>query len=380
MSLIRIGLWITFLLLAGQKWNHWQQSPALPDAEERFQSELVTITKQELHREQGELSEAQRDSPLNLEKRDKRMLTRAKGTHESWPRAQDLSLASLPRITVEERNSDERRWLYRSPNFDFTANAPLKPHVIREFASLFELTHLYCRQLPLGLERLHGIQPGGLQVNLIENTAHYVARGGIPGSMGVYRSDVDVILVPFAGIGLKAYGGSYSLDHERSNQTLIHEATHMLMRGPLLQDGWFVEGAAEYVATIPMHKSTLLVPRHRDAIKSYLTSYGYGNRGGHNLGDDIRLTSLEDFMEADYTTFQNIPHAYPYALILFHYFAHSDGAGDAERLRAYAHALHQGASTSSAREHLLAGRSYQALEELLARSWQRDGISLTFDH
>lgn len=300
----------------------------------------------------------------------------AASTRDPWPSGPSLALEKEPRILILKQDEDAREWIYRSEHFDFISNAPLRQHVLREFAALFELTHLYCHRLPFSLSRTEESEK--FQVHLIENYTHYIARGGMQNSGGVYLSDVDLVLVPFDGLGLKARNGSYSLDNLRTNQTLMHEATHMLMRGPLLMNGWFVEGSAEYVATIPIAQNTLLLSNHLSAVKNYVTSVGYKGRGGHGLGNEITLAPLKSFMEGDYENFQATPNAYPYALLLFHYFAHSDGAGDGARLRKYVEALYAGAGNNSARKHLLAGRSYKTLEKLLTDSWKDCDINLTF--
>ena len=297
-------------------------------------------------------------------------------TRDPWPKLLRLKLPKEPRILIIKEDPVKKEWIYQSEHFDFVSNASLRPHVIREFASLFELTHLYCQMLPFKLSRPEAGEK--LQVQLIENYTHYIARGGMVDSWGVYLSDRDLVLVPFEGLGLKKNGGSYSLDVRRSNQTLIHEATHMLMRGPLLRDGWFVEGVAEYVSTIPMAQNTLLIANHLSSVKNYITSVGYKGRGGHDLGTEITLTSLKKFMEADYDTYQKTPNAYPYALLVFHYFVHSDGRGDAKRIREYVQALYDGKSSRDARKILLGGRSYRTLETQIAASWKKQGITLKF--
>ena len=214
-------------------------------------------------------------------------------------------------IKKEVATGQNKIWTYRSDHFEFVSDAPLRDHVVREFTALFELTHLYCSRLPFGLQRLQNGNDKNLKVRLIENYGHYLREGGAEDSGGIYLTGPDLILVPFEGLGLEKKRGSYALDLKRSNQTLMHEAAHMMMRGPLLKDGWFVEGAAEYVATIPIKKNTLLLENHHDSISRYVTGYGYHNGGGHNLGSNIELTSLRKFMESDYQTFQRFPMAIP---------------------------------------------------------------------
>lgn len=365
MKVTQAVLWLIFLFIGGSQLQSWQNREVLVKAGERFQSSLTKVALPPLPRPTFQPKPkvaASSPSPIRT-------------TPRPWPRQKRISLPlDLPISKV----NGHRNWTYRSEHFEFVSDAPLRDHVVREFTALFELTHLYCSRLPFGLERLQNGRDENLQVRLIESYSHYLREGGAPGSGGIYLTDPDLILVPFEGLGLQKRNNSYALDLDRSNQTLMHEATHMMMRGPLLKDGWFVEGAAEYVATIPMKKNTLLLDNHRESIKQYVTSYGYRNGGGHNLGSHIELTSLKTFMECDYRGFQQLPNGYPYSLLVFHYFAHSDGLGDGERLRQYAQALNDGADSSTARKKLLAGRDYRTLEKLLTNSYLQDGITLSF--
>lgn len=378
-GILRVGLWAVFLILAADGWLELSRSisPVKEAAKSESKSESKSIAYLSHVSERGRIAETPTPA-VSPELRREHLFTRAAGTHESWPQHDQLSLARAPMIEVIAEDFENQHWVFRSPNFDFIADAPVSRETIGSFATLFELTHLYCRQLPFGLSRLHGLQEGGLQIYLIEDSARYVARGGRPNSNGVYLSDADVILLPFAGVGLPQDSARIRNGKRASHQTLVHEATHMLMRGPLLQEGWFVEGVAEYVATIPIQEQTFLLTEHEHALKSYLMSTGYQNQGGHRLGSTIHLTSLKELMEADYDTFQQIPQAYPFALLLFHYFVHHDGEGDGKRLRDYAQALQQGADTNTARKLLLAGRSYRTLEKLLTNSWANYGLTLYF--
>ncbi|MEM9081492.1 MAG: hypothetical protein AAGC74_12460 [Verrucomicrobiota bacterium] len=359
MTILRGLIWIAFLVLAFLTFSQPQTAPSAP----AWRPSLPDLTNQEQKPNKSKEPTQPTTSP----------------NFASWPLQPRYQIPE-PRILLVEENPDTQTWLYRSPHFDFLSNAPLRPHVVREFASLFELTHHYCRQLPFQLPRLQQQQTQPMLIQLLEHERDYVALGGLPGSGGAYLHDRDLIIVPFAGLGLKKSHRQYALDPHRTNQTLTHETTHMLMRGPLLQDGWFVEGSAEYVATIPAKNDRLLVSEHLASIKAYITSFGFGGKGGHNLGTNITLTPLKDFIEAPYDQFQQTPHAYPYSLLLFHFFAHQDEPGNAARLQLYAQSLLANSEKTTARKHLLAGRNYRTLEKLLTNSWHKHGINLSFSN
>lgn len=352
-------------MILGRELPSRQGHEALVAAGERFQSSLTKVANTPLPTPVFQPRHGIADSPAQA----------ALPLHRTWPRQERLSLAQDLPI---QQLSGNRSWTYRSEHFEFVSDAPLRDHVVREFTALFELTHLYCSRLPIGLARLNEGRDRNLQVRLIEDYSQYLREGGAPGSGGIYLTEPDLILVPFDGLGLEQKRGSYALDSRRSNQTLMHETTHMMMWGPLLKDGWFVEGAAEYVATIPMNRNSLLLENHLDSIVSYVTSYGYRNGGGHNLGRTLELAPLRTLMECNYQGFQEIENGYPYALLVFHYFVHSDREGDGAGLRAYAKALNEGADSGTARKKLLAGRDYRTLEKLLTNSWYQHGIRLHF--
>ena len=297
----------------------------------------------------------------------------------SWPKGRRVALPTesirIQRIADDPVN---KQWSFQSEHFRFVSNAKLRDHAVREFAALFELTHLYARQLPF---ELHRFEKGGnqhLRIQLIKDYKDFIREGGLPESGGTYLSEPDIILVPFDGLGLKEGLNGYSIDSRRTNQTLTHETVHMMMRGPLLKDGWFVEGSAEYIATIPMNRNILLAEQHFNSVKKYVTSTGFKKRGGHNLGTTIKLCSLRKLMESDYDEFRKIQNSYPYSLLLFYYLAHEDREGEARGLKRYAAALNAGRSTKAARKEILAGRDYRTLGKELTDYWKENGITLQF--
>lgn len=374
MRFVQVTLWLTFLLLGGKQLQSWSTAPE-------------STTKPSLRSNLGQIiSPASSPWARNLQLRPLEALARFQPAitppnKRSWPTQNRLSLPlelSVRKIENDSDKSETETWSYASQHFEFVSDAPLGDQAVREFTALFELTHLYCSRLPFQLARLQTGEQKPMKVRLIEDYSHYLREGGTRGSGGIYLTNPDLILVPFEGLGLEKKSANYALDRNRSNQTLMHEATHMMMRGPLLKDGWFVEGSAEYVATIPIQENTLLLANHRESIVSYVTSYGFDNGGGHNLGSELNLAPLQTFMECDYRKFQKIKNSYPYSLLVFHYFAHSDGEGDAARLKAYAQALNAGADNSTALKKLLAGRDYKTLERLLTNTWRENGITLTF--
>ena len=55
-----------------------------------------------------------------------------------------------------------------------------------------------------------------------------------------------------------------------------------------------------------------------------------------------------------------------------------DGEGDAKRIKSYLKALHDGQDAEQSLALLLDGRSFENLQEDIAKAWRRKGIDLTF--
>lgn len=374
MKLAQVLLWLLFLFLTGKKiqsFHHESEPEAAISIKTLAQTNLVNLTNRPSPSPSFE-------APLPA---SSSTLSSKKITDKAWPSLAKLSLPthlSLPQAASDKQTTPNESWAYRSQNFEFTSTAPLRDSVVREFSALFELSHLYCSRLPFELARMGTKRHQPLEVLLFEDYPDYLREGGAPGSGGTYLNESDLILVPFEGLGLRKENEGYSLNEHRSNQTLMHEVTHMMMRGPLLKDGWFVEGAAEYVATIPTKKDSLLLESHLESVISYVSSYGFNSGGGHNLGKEIELAPVKTLLECDYHQFQNLENGYPYSLLIFYYFAHFDGKSDSARLKAYAQALNTGSDSQSAQSRLLANRDYDSLESEIAKAWSKHGLTLAF--
>lgn len=276
----------------------------------------------------------------------------------------------IERLRADPQNS---RWVYGSPNFAFICDEDLGLPAIRKFAWMFESVWQFCETLPFDVPRLRAQRRVRMKTYLIEDYQTYLRMGGVPGSAGVFIPSQDVVLVPFQSLDLAKGPGL-----KDANNTIRHEVTHQLMLGQSQRAGWFIEGVAEYVATVPYDQNRLLVDRHLKSVLSYLTARGWNRRQGHNLGKVISFARLESFMEPNYRRFQAQEHSYAYALALFTYFAKMDGQRDGARLSRYVAALQDGRPEPEARKHLLDGRSYEQLEKDFAAGWAKYGLRLSF--
>lgn len=280
---------------------------------------------------------------------------------------------------VQLRAEPERkRWTYGSPNFEFICNEDLGYTVVREFAWMFESVWQFMVLQPYRLPRVQAQQKVRMKTYLVATQADYARLGGPPGTAGVYKPALDVIIVPFSSLGITQSSGRYRVDSSDNQHTLRHEVAHQLMNGQTQQAGWFIEGSAEYAATVPYENTRSLLSHHPKAIIDYVTAFGRNKQQGYNLGRNLTLPRLELFMRPDYAAFQRHQNAYPFALLLYHYFRNLDGDQKGTRLVNYVATLQDGEPELAARARLLAGRSYEQLENEMRAAFNKLGIRLAF--
>jgi hypothetical protein len=174
--------------------------------------------------------------------------------------------------------------------------------------------------------------------------------------------------------------GGYRFDYDGSNKTLPHELTHQLCDIEYFSSGsvgWFSEGLAEYIATTPYRSGKFMVRSNLDEIRDYVTAYGEKGRGGRALGEEIEAPDLKEFMLQPYQSFTaNGNFNYGMGLLLTYYFFQMED--DRTNIVAFLKALKAGKQGQDAIDALLNGRSYEQLQEQVAKAWKSRGVRITF--
>ena len=296
-----------------------------------------------------------------------------------WPEV--VRFTEDPEVATIEEDPAKKRFIYESANYRYVCDVRLTKSVVKGFAVMFEATHLYCRTLPLAVNG--GIRKDGKHLILLfKEMGDYIQAGGPPGSAGVFIGGRGVVMVPLDSLGVKPMGSGYMLDRDKSSKTLPHELTHQLTPNAYFEKGsmgWFSEGLAEYVAATPYRAGTFMVRGNQKDIIDYVTGYGSKDMGGRALGTEIRMPALKTFMLQSYPEFLEQPQLnYGCGLLVTTYFLHMDGAGDGKRIKAFLQALHDGKENEEALKVLLDGRSFEQLQDELAKAWKRKGVEFTF--
>lgn len=298
-----------------------------------------------------------------------------------WPKL----IKSPDGVTVElvEENKEEHRYVYHSDHYEFICDVPLKAHLVKRFAVLFEGTREFCRQLPISTKKAHiAGKSHRNQILLFENLSTYHKNGGPPGSAGVFIGGKDIVMVPLTSLGVKKLGSSYTIDYDSNNKTLTHELTHQITDRyyyELGARGWFSEGLAEYVAVTPYRSGKFMLTKTVNAAEDYATGYGRDNNGGRGLGTTINAPDLKSYMLQPYSSFTaNGNFNYALGLLITTYFFEIEGKGDRVAITAFLKALREGKKGEEALAALLQGRSYDELAEDISKGWKSKGVKITF--
>jgi len=300
-----------------------------------------------------------------------------------WPDI--IGFREDPEIEIVREDAATGEFVYESMNFRYVSNVRLTRTLVRGLALLFEATHLYCQAMPIGMGE--GVRTDGKYlIKIYENMADYIKAGGPPGSAGVFMGGRNLIKVPLESMGVVRRGSGYTLDRNASNRILAHEIAHQLTPHAYFGGGrfnsWFVEGIAEYVAVTPYRAGQYNTRAARRAFVDYTTAFSRVDNRGRNIGTDIRLSSLKDFMDLSYAEFtgSNGNFNYAVALLVTYYFIHLDGDGEGTNFKAYKRALLDGKGKEEATEALLNGRTFAELQQELHVAWRRHGVRFIFDN
>lgn len=296
-----------------------------------------------------------------------------------WPKTISVDVSQEIEVIKEDEEADE--YIYASEHYEFICDVKLNTSVVRRLSLLFEATNQFCRELPLGMVK--PFRKERHKIHLFETQYSYYAKGGPQGSAGVYisRGGEGDILVPLTSMGVKKVGSNYSVDYDKENSTLSHEIAHQVTDYEYYAPGsrgWFTEGLAEYIAQSGYRSGKFNV-NDLSKLKEYVTAYGENNSGGRALGEEFSAPDLKEHMMQDYGSFvANSNFNYGFSALLVYYFFHMDGEKDAANIKAFLKELKKGNKPPEAYDALLAGRSWDEMEEDITKGWRGRGIRIHF--
>ncbi|MEM9237977.1 MAG: hypothetical protein AAGB14_14480 [Verrucomicrobiota bacterium] len=297
-----------------------------------------------------------------------------------YPFPKDVRYDSRAQVRVISEDREKSVYRYESLHYHFASDVRLTSEVLRNFSVIFETTYSYCQALPLSMRKAGGSR---FPVLLFGSMEAYFRAGGPPGSAGVYMPSRGLVMVPLASLGVQAGSTGMTLDRKRESRVLVHELVHQLTPTAYYAEGargWFSEGLAEYVAASPYRRGYFQSDPHGRAVKAYVTARGLNGKMGRSLGSTVRLPKLKQFMTQPYASFSGSRANLNYGggLLLVSYFFHLDEPNAGHHLTRFLKALDQGQSGAAALNQLRGPRSFEQLEQDIARAWRAKGVEVVF--
>lgn len=315
----------------------------------------------------------------------------------SWPRS--VAIADRPEVVVVMEDAEAKKFVYRSPHYEFVCDSKLGANVVREFGRLFEATYMMNCKLPLDLKPKPEPLREFFLARLYTDAQDYMNAGGVAGSAGVYQRGEKALDVPLKSLGVRLAGSRVILDKsdEKANATLIHEITHQMMNHWLRHlPTWLVEGSAEYTELpeyFPTGRFSWTGMRKR--LQDYALAKNYYEPG------PFRMLDLQELFEikgaawaAALTTKVPAPKVvggegsqssqnYGSAGLLTYYFYHHDGKGDAADIIALYRAIEASGRDADGpaliKKHLLRERTFAQLAEDVKKGLNKAGVDVVFD-
>ena len=291
----------------------------------------------------------------------------------------------LAAIQEEKAAEGEELFVYRTPHFEFHSPDRLSVSVVRDFARIFEATFQFIDQMPLGLApspSANGFYPTKLYMTKDD----YYADGGMEGSGGMMswrrrgNEMSSLIQVPLPNLGVEYTGTRFVVDNNKRSTTLTHEIAHQVMMRWLMtpRPTWLSEGIAEVVSCQEYDNGRFKLSSMDRAIVEDVT-YGQGR--------DFTMVNLETLMNITSQQWSSDLASgkggvnYRSSNVLAYYFLRLDGEGNAAHLVEFLKELPAAREDDLAalqEKHLMRGRSYEELQEELAKAWRGEGLQIEF--
>jgi len=277
---------------------------------------------------------------------------------------------------------DTHQQVYSSPNFIFYSDQELSLGLVQDFSWLFESTYNYVSQLPLGLNDSEKKKLN--KVLLYKDMKAYHDDGGPVDSPGIYIEGrkSGYVLAPYESLGLKKDEFGYKIDKEAFDPDLSSEIVKLLTDKAYFKpglEGWFTNGVATYITATPYKFGYFNGKDMKNSVKQYVTGKNPDTGKGLQLGDVIKVGSLEEFMRpSESKSKTDLKSKLGISAMIFTYFTDLKRDQELGNLQKALEAAKLGKSPEEILGSLLAGRSFEDLEREINKAWGTEGVILKF--
>lgn len=288
------------------------------------------------------------------------------------------STGPIPSFTVTTGEKEDGAFTYLTPHFKFVSDRQLTSRLVNGFSTLYEATYEAVRNMPWGARLDPGKGEKRFVVKLFSKESDYQKAGGMPGSAGTAIGPLS--LVQIRSLGVRDTGRRLILEDIKSNEVLIHEITHALRddadRGLPV---WAVEGAADYVASAPYHRSGKFdfSKRLQAAVNLLEKERSIGRTFTFPMGLEKFLgIGSKEFYRAERGVTKEALANYAAALLTYTWFWHADRGADGEGepgapMRNWLKAMQTEKDERRVRHILLDGRTHAEIEKQIQADYRR---------
>lgn len=276
-----------------------------------------------------------------------------------------VAIMGTPEVTVVVEDPAAKKFIYRTPHYEFQSDVLVGADAVRTFSRIFEATFLVNCLLPFDYRPSPEEGRERFVARLFSSDFNYFAEGGMPGSAGAYSRTHAALLAPISSLGIKMVNDRMQVDRSESTEVLVHEITHQMMN-PWLEHlpMWFSEGAADYVAMADYVHGKFVLNQMDNRLRLYLKRrQPWGNPPDIRSIPELMGMSPQTWNEAVSSIPKVANMNYSSATMLVYYFYHLDGRGDGAGVKAYLRAIEAGTpEVIAAEKHLLRERTIEVLE------------------
>jgi hypothetical protein len=305
-----------------------------------------------------------------------------------WPQKVEVDTRAIE-VTVIGEDPANQKCVYRSRNFEFTAQDKIAPSVMKELSRTFEAMRSLIEALPWSIEPKPPQNIGFFPATFYLTKENFIAAGGDAKSSGAYLPSEHRFIVPFQSLGLEQHGKTWAKSAKYSDRTLEHDVANQMMGDSYrFLPSWMWVGTAEYAMLLPNNAGVIQAGMHERGVKEYIKRWANDLHKSANAAGpviDVMQLTPDAWVKQARLNDDNPWNLQFASALLVYYFCHLDGDGKGTRFIRYmdkiAEARRAGISTGargsfgfSQVDILLDGRDKDAMQKAVVEGYKKIGV------
>ena len=305
-----------------------------------------------------------------------------------WPQKVEVDTRAIE-VTVMGEDVANRKCVYHSRNFEFTAEDKIAQSLMKEVARTFESTRSLLEALPWSIDPKPGNGTGFFKAQFFMTHESFVAAGGGANVAATLRTSDNTFLVPFGTLGLERRGKTWAKGGKYEDDLLVLEITRQMMNASaLLLPKWVVDGAPEYTRNLPNNAGVILAGAHERGLKEHIKEWA--QKRGIKPGDagpvlELMQMPVDVASQRMLADDKNRLRLHFSSGLLVYYFCHLDGDGKGTRFIRFMDKIAEareagtppgtrGSYGLSQLDILLEGRGKDEMQNAVVDGFKKNGI------